>query len=268
MGKLRVYELAKEVKMSSSEVVERLKSAGFPISNYMSSLDMDDVLRAKAYLSGAIDVILEERTIKQYFKRTDNELFQEPKEVERVKIAINEHIKGKTFVIDGLNICFAYLQTKGQISFEVLLSILKHIRQCGGSFKCMFDANTYYQLRDKGSPRAEDFYNKLLHALPNYFFKATGGISADDFILMDADKNRYPIITNDRFDDYAKKYPWIREEQERLIKGRLFGEDIMIPKLDINIPLRRDLKTMVDELIADLSARTKHSDEPSLDTHP
>jgi len=84
---------------------------------------------------------------------------------------------------------------------------------------------------------------------------------------MDADKNRYPIITNDRFVYYAKKYPWIREEQERLIKGKLIGEDIMIPHLDINIPLRKDLEKMADEF-ADLSARTKDSDEPSLDTHP
>jgi len=64
MGKLRVYELAKEVKMSSNELVERLKSAGFPINNYMSSLDMDDVGRAKDYLSGATDEILEEKRIK------------------------------------------------------------------------------------------------------------------------------------------------------------------------------------------------------------
>jgi len=64
MGKLRVYELAKEVKMSSNELVERLKSAGFSINNYMSSLDMDDVAHAKDYLSGATDEILEEKRIK------------------------------------------------------------------------------------------------------------------------------------------------------------------------------------------------------------
>ncbi len=64
MGKLRVYELAKEVNMSSNELVERLKSAGFSINNYMSSLDMDDVGRAKDYLSGATDEILEEKRIK------------------------------------------------------------------------------------------------------------------------------------------------------------------------------------------------------------
>jgi len=263
MGKLRVYELAKEVKMSSNELVERLKNAGFSISNYMSSLDMDDVARAKDYLSGATDEIFEDE---MKYKAT---IIRRRKKVEpKVEPKNNEHIKGKMFLIDGLNICFAYSQTEGKVSFEALLSMLQHIRKCGGSFKCMFDANTYYQLRDKGSPKTENFYKKLLHALPNYFFEATGGTPADDFILMDADKNRYPIITNDRFLDYAKKYPWIREEQERLIKGKLIGEDIMIPHLDINIPLRKDLEKMVDELIADLSARTKHSDEPSLDIHP
>jgi len=59
MGKLRVYELAKELNMSSNELVDRLKSADFHINNYMSSLDMDDIARAKDYLSGATSEIFE-----------------------------------------------------------------------------------------------------------------------------------------------------------------------------------------------------------------
>jgi len=64
MSKLRVYELAKEVKINSLELVERLKGAGFSITNYMSSLDSDDVARAKDYLSGATSEIFEEKRIK------------------------------------------------------------------------------------------------------------------------------------------------------------------------------------------------------------
>ena len=64
MSKLRVYELAKELKMNSNELVERLKSADFAINNYMSSLDMDDIARAKDYLSGATSEIFEEKRIK------------------------------------------------------------------------------------------------------------------------------------------------------------------------------------------------------------
>ena len=83
MGKLRVYELAKEVKMSSNELVERLKSAGFSINNYMSSLDMDDVGRAKDYLSGATDEILEEKRIKPTIIRRRKKII--PKIEEKVQ---------------------------------------------------------------------------------------------------------------------------------------------------------------------------------------
>ena len=82
MGKLRVYELAKELNMSSSELVERLKSADFPVTNYMSSLDMDDVVRAKDYLSGATSEIFEEKRIKPTIIRRRRKIV--PKVVEKV----------------------------------------------------------------------------------------------------------------------------------------------------------------------------------------
>ena len=93
MGKLRVYELAKEVKMSSNELVERLKSVGFPINNYMSSLDMDDVARAKDYLSGATDEILEEKRIKPTIIRRRKKIV--PKIVEKVQeeLIVEEEVK-------------------------------------------------------------------------------------------------------------------------------------------------------------------------------
>jgi len=61
---MRVYELAKKLRMDSNELVERLKGAGFPISNYMSALDGDEVGRARDYLSGATSEIFEETRIK------------------------------------------------------------------------------------------------------------------------------------------------------------------------------------------------------------
>ena len=64
MGKLRVYELAKELNVSSDELVETLKNAGFPISNYMTALGGADLDRAKDYLSGATSEVYEEKRIK------------------------------------------------------------------------------------------------------------------------------------------------------------------------------------------------------------
>ncbi|UCE35843.1 MAG: translation initiation factor IF-2 [Deltaproteobacteria bacterium] len=64
MSNVRVYELAKELNMNSSELVEKLKSAGLSINNYMSTLDSADVARAKDYLSGATSEVFEEKRIK------------------------------------------------------------------------------------------------------------------------------------------------------------------------------------------------------------
>jgi translation initiation factor IF-2 len=93
MGKLRVYELAKELNISSSELVERLKSADFAVTNYMSSLDMDDVARAKDYLSGATSEIFEEKRIKPTIIRRRKKIV--PKVQERVQEAqeIEEELK-------------------------------------------------------------------------------------------------------------------------------------------------------------------------------
>jgi translation initiation factor IF-2 len=83
MSKLRVYELAKELQMPSNELLERLKGAGFLIHNYMSSLDMDDVAKAKDYLSGATDEIFEEKRIKPTVIRRRKKII--PKVEEKVE---------------------------------------------------------------------------------------------------------------------------------------------------------------------------------------
>jgi translation initiation factor IF-2 len=64
MSKMRVYELAKELRMGSNELVERLKDAGFPVNNHMSALDGDEVGRVRDYLSGATSEVFEEKRIK------------------------------------------------------------------------------------------------------------------------------------------------------------------------------------------------------------
>jgi translation initiation factor IF-2 len=92
MGKLRVYELAKEVKMSSNELVERLKSAGFSINNYMSSLDMDDVGRAKDYLSGATDEILEEKRIRPTIIRRRKKIIPKIEEKAQEEKIVEEEV--------------------------------------------------------------------------------------------------------------------------------------------------------------------------------
>ncbi len=97
MSKLRVYELAKELKMNSNELVERLKGAGFTINNYMSSLDMDDVARAKDYLSGATSEIFEEKRVKPtVIRRRKKIVIKVEEKVQEEEQKIEEEVKPPT----------------------------------------------------------------------------------------------------------------------------------------------------------------------------
>jgi len=65
MAKVRVYELAKELNMDSKELVEKLKTGGMSIKNYMSTLDEQDVAKAREVVSGkTLSEVVEEKRIK------------------------------------------------------------------------------------------------------------------------------------------------------------------------------------------------------------
>ncbi|MBK5099445.1 MAG: translation initiation factor IF-2 [Desulfobacteraceae bacterium] len=64
MAKVRVYELAKEFNLESSELVEKLISGGMSIRNYMSTLDEEAVFRARDIVTGVVSEVIEERRIK------------------------------------------------------------------------------------------------------------------------------------------------------------------------------------------------------------
>ena len=70
---------------------------------------------------------------------------------------------------------------------------------------------------------------------------------------MESDQSGNPVISNDKFISYIDKYGWIRDETERLIKGRIMRNKVMIPDLNLNIPVRGDMTKMVNELIGSLS---------------
>lgn len=64
MAKVRVYELARELDIESKKLVERLNAGGMNVKNYMSTLDEQDVIRAKEVMSGAVSQVVEEKRIK------------------------------------------------------------------------------------------------------------------------------------------------------------------------------------------------------------
>ena len=63
MAKLRVYELARELNTASKALAEKLIAGGMTDKNHMSSLDEEEVLRAKEIFSGAVEEVIEEKRV-------------------------------------------------------------------------------------------------------------------------------------------------------------------------------------------------------------
>ena len=76
MAKIRVYELARELKMESKELVEALNTGGLDIKNYMSTLDEEMASKARKVISGAISEVVIEKRVKPRVIRRRKKLVQ------------------------------------------------------------------------------------------------------------------------------------------------------------------------------------------------
>jgi len=91
MAKVRVYELAKELNMESKELVEKLQSWGMNIKNYMSTLDEDDVVKARDIVTGKLSEVIEEERIKPTVIRRRKKRVK--KEAEKPAVKVEEEIE-------------------------------------------------------------------------------------------------------------------------------------------------------------------------------
>jgi translation initiation factor IF-2 len=92
MAKVRVYELAKELSMDSKELVEKLKSGGIPIKNYMSTLDEQTVAKAREVALGVVSEVIEEKRIRPTVirRRKKTVTVEAEKAPEKVEAAVAE----------------------------------------------------------------------------------------------------------------------------------------------------------------------------------
>jgi hypothetical protein len=116
----------------------------------------------------------------------------------------------------------------------------------GDSFFCIFDAVTRFKL-EKRSKGERGIYEHLLWRYSHYFGEVTGGTNADDFLLPHANESGNPIITNDKFKQYERKYRWLETEPQKLLKGGMMGGFLTIPKLGIHLKVSFNLKDTADE---------------------
>ncbi|EFK06667.1 translation initiation factor IF-2 [delta proteobacterium NaphS2] len=83
MAKIRVYELARELKLESKKLVEDLNAGGLQIKNYMSTLDEEMASKARKIISGAVsEVVVEKRVKPRVIRRRKKIVKVEPKPVE------------------------------------------------------------------------------------------------------------------------------------------------------------------------------------------
>lgn len=83
MAKIRVYELARELKVESKKLVEELNAGGLDIKNYMSTLDEEMASKARKVISGAISEVVVEKRVKPRVIRRRKKIVQvEQKSIE------------------------------------------------------------------------------------------------------------------------------------------------------------------------------------------
>jgi len=88
MGKVRIYELAKELNMNNKEVVEKLQDMGFPVKSHSSTLEPHQVQEAKDRLLGRKSEVVTEDRVRPTVIRRRKKVVEVPQEAEPVVEAV------------------------------------------------------------------------------------------------------------------------------------------------------------------------------------
>ena len=164
-----------------------------------------------------------------------------------------QSLSNNRFVIDGSNVCRSYLNLEGSSSLKPLITLVHTLMRNNASCVCFFDASERYLLRGNiREGEGERTYERLLREFPGIFIEVQTGENADDSILELADRDGLSIISNDRFnkieDRHLQLYPWLNVGNNRLIRGAVVNEILIVERLGLSIHLQNDLIEAVDSL--------------------
>jgi translation initiation factor IF-2 len=91
MVKKRVHELAKELNISSKDLVKTIKKIGIPVQNHMSALEPQDEERILQYLTPPEEKkVVEARVKPSVIRRRVERLKVEPEEMEAPPLPVVE----------------------------------------------------------------------------------------------------------------------------------------------------------------------------------
>ncbi|SCZ76848.1 translation initiation factor IF-2 [Acidaminobacter hydrogenoformans] len=80
MSKIRVYQLAKDLNLTSKELIEKFEALGVEVHNHMSTLEDSDIEVLKALLSGAVSESIEAEEDEEEIEEVEEDLFEDEAE--------------------------------------------------------------------------------------------------------------------------------------------------------------------------------------------
>ena len=140
----------------------------------------------------------------------------------------HEHI-----LIDGSNL-IRTLSSRG----KALAALLGELDRTEMQFNLLFDATIKYVLED--SKDADGL--EILSRFADRTTIVPAGTPADDYLLLLADRKGWEVLSNDRFEAYRDRYPWLAERVEsktrRLHAVAEVGDQLVAPTLGLIADLR------------------------------
>ena len=121
----------------------------------------------------------------------------------------------RTVVIDGANVAYEERSGGGKPKLSNLLRVRRELEERGFEPVIIVDASLKYDIDDQ--ERLETLIqSQQVRQVP-------AGTDADFFIIQFAHELDALMVTNDRYKDYADRYPWIPERRlpYMIVKGEV-----------------------------------------------
>lgn len=122
-------------------------------------------------------------------------------------------------LVDGSNLMF----WGGEPSQRVLCEAIRELEALGHDPYVLFDASVGYKLF--GGYRHHQAMAEAVSLPQSRVMVMDKGVPADHVLLQLADEHHLPVVSNDRFRDWARTYSWVGEG-DRFLRGRWRDESV------------------------------------------
>jgi predicted nucleic acid-binding protein len=121
----------------------------------------------------------------------------------------------EAIIIDGANVAYEERSAGGRPKLSNLLKVRRELEERGFEVIILVDASLKYDIDDQAQLESL-IASQQVRQVP-------AGTDADFFIIQLAEQLDARIVTNDRYKDYAERFPWIPERRlpYMIVKGEV-----------------------------------------------